>query len=165
MFDGAVEEVAEGLLVGLGHPEVEGAGVKVGAETAGVGTFGAATDAVGIERVAVRVEPLDAFGLVLPLAVQKRLDTGHTIALSSLHLSRGPVDRVDLGLGPDAAEEVVARSSVGVEEVVAVDIVDDVAVPGECLSPVEVTAHHQAAAAVQRAPVSRLGRCPRAMSA
>ena len=63
LLDGAVEQVPERLLVGLGHPQVEGAGVEVGAQAGGVGARRAAADAVGVERVAVRVEPLHAVGL------------------------------------------------------------------------------------------------------
>ena len=86
VLDGAVEEVPEGLLVGLGHPQVEGAGVAVRAEATGVCARRPPTDAVRVEGVAVRVEPLHAVGLVLPLAVEERLDGGHPVALPGLHL-------------------------------------------------------------------------------
>ena len=88
LLDGAVEEVPEGLLVGLGHPEVERAGVEVGAEAAGVGARRAAADAVRVERVAVGVEPLHAVGLVRPEVVEERLHVGHAVALARLHLGR-----------------------------------------------------------------------------
>src|SRR4051794_29493862 len=60
LLHGAVEQVLEGLLVGAGHPQVERAGVEVSAQTAGVGAGRATADAVGVERVAVGVEPLHA---------------------------------------------------------------------------------------------------------
>ena len=39
------------LLVALGHPQVEGAGIEVGAQAAGVGAGGATADPVGVEGV------------------------------------------------------------------------------------------------------------------
>ena len=88
LLDGAVEQVAEGLLVGARHPQVERAGVEVGAEAAGVRAGRAAADAVGVERVPVGVEPLHAVGLVGPLVVEERLDPRHAVALARLHLRR-----------------------------------------------------------------------------
>src|SRR5207245_2743073 len=99
--------VTERLLVGLRHPEVERARVEVGAQAARVGAFGAPADAVGVHRVLAAVEPLDALRLALPLAVEEGLDGRHTVTLPGLHLGPGPVDRIDLRLGADAAEEVV----------------------------------------------------------
>ena len=150
LLDGAVEQVAEGLLVSLGHPQVEGAGVEVGAEAGRVGALRAAADAVRVQRVAVRVEPLHAVGLVLPLAVEERLDRAIRSLLAGLHLGRRPVDRVDLGPGADAAEEVVAWAAVVLEELVALDVVDDVAIPAQGLLAVEVAAHDEAAAPAQQ---------------
>ena len=89
LLDGAVEQVPERLLVGLGHPQVEGAGVEVGAQAGGVGARRAAADAVGVERVAVGVEPLHAVGLAASTGVfRKRLHAGHPVALTGLHLRR-----------------------------------------------------------------------------
>jgi hypothetical protein len=85
---GAVEQVPERLLVGLGHPQVKGAGVEVGAQTGGVGARRTAADAVGVERVAVGVEPPHALGLAAPLRVQEGLHPRHPVALTSLHLRR-----------------------------------------------------------------------------
>jgi hypothetical protein len=94
----------------------------------------------------VRVEPLHAVGPACPLGVEECLDPGHAVALPGLHLGGRPVDGVDLGSGADAAEKVVARAPVGLEELVGFDVADDVAVPAECLVAVEVTADYEAAA-------------------
>jgi hypothetical protein len=51
-----------------------------------------------------------------------------------------------MGSGADAAEEVVARAPVGLEELVGLDVADDVLVPAECLVAVEVAADDEAAA-------------------
>jgi hypothetical protein len=150
LLDGAVEQVPEGPLVGLGHPQLEGAGVEVGTQAAGVRARGTAADAVGVEGVAVGVEPADSVGLATPPAVEERLHPGHPVALAGLHLRGRPVDGVDLGLGADAAEEVVARPAVVLEEPVALDVVDDLAVPGQRLLAREVAAHDEAAAAVEQ---------------
>ena len=87
-LDIAVEQMAEGLLVGLGHPQVEGAGVEVRAQAVGVGALGSAADSVGVEGVAIRVEPLGPVGFARPLGVEEGLDDGHAIALAGLHLGR-----------------------------------------------------------------------------
>ena len=156
LLDGAVEQVPEGLLVSLGHPQVEVAGVEVGAEAAGVGARRAAADAVRVQRVPAGVEPPHPVRLVLPQAVQERLDPRHPVTLPGLHLGGRPVDRVDLGPGAHAAEEVIAGPAVALEEPVLLGVADDAAVPAQGLVPVEVPAHDQAAAPAQ--PVPRGGR-------
>jgi hypothetical protein len=77
------------------------------------------------------------------------LDPRHPVVLAGLHLGRRPVDRVDLGLGADGAEEVVGRAPVVLEELVALDVADDVAIPARGLLPVEVPAHDEAAPPAQ----------------
>ena len=149
----AGEQVPEVLLVALGHPQVERAGVEVGAQTAGVGARRAAPDAVGVEGVEVGVEPAVAVRVGGPLPVEEGLHRGHPRVLPGLHLGARPVDRVDLRLATSprpGAEEVVGRSGVVLEEVVGLDVVDDVAVPLLGLGAVEVTADHRAAAALQQ---------------
>ena len=155
LLDGAVEQVPERLLVLLCHPQVERARVEVAAQAGRVGARRAAADAVRVERVPVRVEPSHTAGLVRPLTVQEGLHPRHPVALPGLHLGRRPVDRVDLGPGAHAAEEVIAGPAVTLEEPVALDVVDDAAVPAQRLVPVEVPAHDQAPAAAQQGP-SRL---------
>ena len=129
LLDRAVEQVPERALVGLGHPQIEGAGIEVGAQTGGVRARGPAPDPVRVEAVAVGLEPHHTVGLVTPATVEERLHAGHALALAGLHLGGRPVDRVDLGLRADGAEEVVAGAAVGLEEPVALDVVDDGAHP------------------------------------
>src|SRR3984957_17317643 len=129
-LDRPVEQVPERLLIRLGHPQVEGAGVQMGPEPIGVGARRPAADAVRVERVAVRVEPRRALGVVLPLAVEESPHPGHPVALAGLHLGPGPVDRVDLRPGAHGGEEVVTGTAVVLEERVALDVADQVTVPG-----------------------------------
>jgi hypothetical protein len=97
-LDGAVKKVPKGLLVGAGHPQIQGAGVEVGPQSSGARPLGTATDAIGVERVPVRVEPLDAIGFTAPLMIQEGLDYGHPVALAGLHLRLRPIDGIDLRL-------------------------------------------------------------------
>jgi hypothetical protein len=126
----------------------------VGAEPGRVRAGRATADAIGVERVAGRVEPLDAVRLAGPLRVQERLDPRHPLALAGLHLRRRPVDRVDLGPGADAGEEVVGRPPVGLEEPVPLDVVEHLPIPRAAAvglrRPVEV----RAAVVTEHAPLS-----------
>ena len=71
LLDGAVEQVAEGLLVGARHPQVERAGVEVGAQAVGIRSGRTTANTVGVERIVVGVKPLHAIGLVRPLPVEE----------------------------------------------------------------------------------------------
>ena len=122
----------EVLLVVLGHPEVERAGIQVGAQAAGGRARRAPADPVGVEAVSVGIEPAVTVGLRGPLPIEERLHLRHPRMLAGLHLGARPVDRVDLRLRRrrvQGAEEVVGRAGVVLEEVVRLDVVDDVAVP------------------------------------
>ena len=135
--DIAGEQVPEVALVALRHPEVEGAGIEMGAEARRARAGGPTSDAVGVERGAIRVEPASALGLAGPAGVQERLDGGHPGMLARLHLRRRPVDRVELRLGLHRTEEVVGRAAVLGEKVIRLDVVHDRSVPGLGLGPRE----------------------------
>jgi cytochrome bd ubiquinol oxidase subunit II len=153
LLDTAIEQVPERLLVALDHPQVESARVAVRAQAGRIGARRPAADPVRIQEVPAGVEPLLAVRFVLPETVEEHLHPGHPVILPGFHLRGRPVDRVDLGLGIEAGEELVAGAAVvTLEEPVALDVVDDVAVPGQGLVAAEVPAHDQAAAAAQQPP-------------
>jgi hypothetical protein len=71
------------------------------------------------------------------------------VCSAGLHLRGGPVDRVNLGPGTHAAEEIVGGTAVVVEERVALDVIDGVTVPRQGLFAVEVPPDNQTATAAQ----------------
>ena len=153
LLHGAVEQVPEGLLVGAGHPQVERARVEVAAQPGRTGPGWPTPDAVRVQRVAARVEPLHAVRLVPPQPVEEPLDPGHLVALPGFHLRPGPVDGVDLRLGAHAGEEVVGRAPVLLGEPVAVDVVHQLGVPAPGPVMIELPADDGTAAPAQQVPV------------
>ena len=121
----------------------------MGAETGRVGALRAAADAVRVQRVPVRVEPLHALGLVLPLAVEETLDLRHPVVLAGLHL--GATSRS----GRSRAWSRHCRKSRrwcrgSSRRTCSFDVADDVAIPAQGLFPVEVPAHDETATPAQQ---------------
>src|SRR6202012_1074398 len=84
-----------------------------------------------------------------PPPVEDRRPPPHLVALPGLHLWPRPVDRVDLGLGTHAGEEVVAGSAVLLGEPVPVYVVDQLGIPVPRPVVLELPPHHRAPATAQ----------------
>ena len=145
-----VEQMAERPLRRARHPQIERARIEVRAESTRVRARRAAPDSIRIDRVASRIEPLRAVRFTDPLLVEKPLHVRHLIALAGLHLGARPVDGIDLRLGANAAEEIVAGPAVVLEEPVPLDVVDDALIPVEGLLTRELATNDDTSATTQQ---------------
>ena len=137
------EQVPEMLLVALGHPQVQGAGIQVGAQTTGGGRPAGGGGSDRGRGCRPRDPTTGDRGVGDPLGVQEGLDAGPSAGAggppSGRWTSRSGRSRA-CSSRCRGAEEVVGRARVRLEERVAVDVVHGVAVPLLGLGTVEVTA-------------------------